>query len=187
MCENDEIIIYMAADTRADREQRLAACLEDYVKRAGLVFPGPVEVFRNPSRKPKTNFDEIQFSVSHSGDVWACGVSGRPLGVDVELHRESCMAERIARRFFHPEEYRYLEQLGFSTEAFFSLWTAKESYVKYTGEGISSLYSSFSSVEAGKLAGEINGIKYRHFPIKEGYSFCVSSKVTCPVTFVSWE
>ena len=97
------------------------------------------------------------------------------------------MAERIARRFFHPEEYRYLEQLGFSTEAFFSLWTAKESYVKYTGEGISSLYSSFSSVEAGKLAGEINGIKYRHFPIKEGYSFCVSSKATCPVTFVSWE
>ena len=96
----------MAADTRADREQRLAACLEDYVKRAGLDFPGPVEVFRNPSRKPRTNFDEIQFSVSHSGDVWACGVSGRPLGVDVELHRESCTAERIARRFFHPEEYR---------------------------------------------------------------------------------
>ncbi len=187
MCENDEIIIYIAADVGAVREQRLADCLEDYVKRNKLVFPSPVEVVRDPSRKPRANFKEIQFSVSHSGGIWVCGVSGRPLGVDVEQCRENCMAERIARRFFHPEEYRYLERLNFSTKAFFSLWTAKESYVKYTGEGISDLYSSFSSVEAGKLAGEINGIKYRHFPIKEGYSFCVSSKAARPVTFVSWE
>jgi phosphopantetheinyl transferase len=187
VCETDEIIVYLADVTRTNTEQGLTACLEDYGKRAGLVFPGPVKIVRDPSRKPRANFKELQFSVSHSGDIWVCGVSGRPLGVDVELCRENFMAERIARRFFHPEEYRYLERLNFSAEAFFSLWTAKESYVKYTGEGISDLYSSFSSVQDGKLAGEINGIQYRHFSIKEGYSFCISSKEAGPVTFVLWE
>ncbi len=182
--DNGEIVVYLAENIGKDSAKCLDSCLEDYIKRKKISLPEPIRIIRSEQQKPKTNFSEVQFSVSHSGDLWACGVSSRPLGIDLELHRNIYMAERISRRFFHPAEYEYLKQYGFAEAPFFSVWTAKESYVKYTGEGISEHYSSFSAVEDLKLSGKINGIPYRYFPVKEGYSFCVSSKVMGPITFV---
>ncbi len=73
------------------------------------------------------------FSVSHSGRLWAVALGGAPVGLDVQ-HPRKVEAKRIARRFFTPHEYAYLEAEGF--DRFFELWTAKESYVKFTGRGI---------------------------------------------------
>ncbi|GAB2045687.1 hypothetical protein AGATL06_21850 [Agathobaculum sp. TL06] len=85
----------------------------------------------------------IHFSLSHSGDWAVCAISDHPVGVDIEW----CDPNRrdIASRFFHKEEIRYLNSLPpyARTDAFYSLWTLKESFVKSTGRGLDLPLRSF--------------------------------------------
>ena len=85
----------------------------------------------------------IHFSLSHSGDWAVCAISDHPVGVDIEW----CDPNRrdIASRFFHKDEIRYLNSLPpyARTDAFYSLWTLKESFVKSTGRGLDLPLRSF--------------------------------------------
>ncbi|MFO8039812.1 MAG: 4'-phosphopantetheinyl transferase superfamily protein [Sodalinema sp.] len=83
----------------------------------------------------------LLFNLSHSGD-WALLAFGRdrPLGIDVEAHR-SVSVMSLARRFFQPSELARLEALPPTEQErlFFEYWTAKEAYLKATGEGLGAL------------------------------------------------
>lgn len=85
----------------------------------------------------------IHFSLSHSGGWAVCAVSDHPVGVDIE----QCEPGRrdVAARFFHPEEVRHLNTLLPSArdDAFYKLWTLKESFVKTTGRGLDLPLRSF--------------------------------------------
>ncbi|MBN2432182.1 MAG: 4'-phosphopantetheinyl transferase superfamily protein [Acidobacteria bacterium] len=78
----------------------------------------------------------LHFNVSHSGEWVAVAISPLPVGVDVEAVRGVDLA--VARRFFAPEEMAWLlsrtpvEQ----AQAFYQLWTAKESVLKNLGQGL---------------------------------------------------
>ena len=52
------------------------------------------------------------------------------------------------------------------------MWTAKESYVKFTGEGITDDFSSFSVVD-GKGRFGVGGTVLRHLPFLENYALCL--------------
>lgn len=83
------------------------------------------------------------FSLSHTGEWALCGLDSQPVGVDAEeVHQDG---QRISRRFFAPEETAYLSALPPEQRqiAFARLWTRKESYIKYTGEGLSKGLPSF--------------------------------------------
>ncbi len=79
---------------------------------------------------------ELKFSISHSGDMAVCAVSDLNVGVDIQEWRQ--LKADIAGRFFHPDETAYLRKLhaSESEKGFFSIWCLKESYIKYTGEGL---------------------------------------------------
>lgn len=84
------------------------------------------------------------FNLSHSGKWVLCGVSGREIGVDVE--QKGRPEPDIARSFFHPAEYAAVmraETMHQASDAFYSIWTLKESYIKYTGFGLSLPLDSF--------------------------------------------
>ncbi len=83
------------------------------------------------------NFPHIHFSLSHSGPWAVCAVGEAPLGVDVEQPR--CTME-IARRFFKLEELPETEDKDYLLR----LWTAKESFVKALGGGLTIPLDSFS-------------------------------------------
>lgn len=76
---------------------------------------------------------DVFFSVSHSGDFFACLIADVPVGIDVQQHR-NVAAERISRRYFTDEECRYIEENG--DDGFFFIWARKEAYSKYTGLGL---------------------------------------------------
>ena len=85
----------------------------------------------------------VHFSLSHSANWAVCAISDHPVGVDIER----CEPGRrdIASRFFHKEEVRYLNTLLPSArdDAFYKLWTLKESFVKSTGRGLDLPLRSF--------------------------------------------
>ncbi len=105
-------------------------------------------VARTAQGKPYfVNQPDLFFSISHSGPFWACAMAGIPVGLDLQKHsirgqesREEAAARysRMAARFFHPAEAAYVQDPVSKDcfRRFFRIWTARESYVKYTGQGI---------------------------------------------------
>lgn len=79
----------------------------------------------------------IAFNLSHTSGyiLLALSQSGQ-IGVDIETLGD--YQERIARRFFHPAEYAWLEQLEPARRAhgFYHLWTVKEACIKAIGAGL---------------------------------------------------
>lgn len=90
---------------------------------------------------------DVFFSLSHSGTLAMCAVSPVPIGVDVERKKEADL--RIAKRFFHSEEYEAVISSSDplrQSEMFFRIWTRKESYVKAIGKGLALPFESFNSL-----------------------------------------
>lgn len=79
------------------------------------------------------NAPGVFFSISHSKELWACAIAPQEVGLDIQKE-QNCRAERLAKRFFHPEEAKWLEKKGY--DQFCRLWAYKESYVKYMGTGL---------------------------------------------------
>lgn len=133
----------------------------------------------------------LHFSISHSGVIWSCAFSDSEVGLDIqELHDRNC--EKIARRFYHPMEILWLEKNGF--HQFSRLWAYKESYVKYTGDGLINGLDYFSVVsedsvkendikknlkmETAKGAGELGaeGVYQQEVLFQENFWMVVTSE-----------
>jgi len=89
----------------------------------------------------------LHFSFTHSGCAALLAVAwDLEIGIDLEQWRTVDQMEDIAKRFFSQEEAGKLLALPEESrlEAFFRCWTAKEAFVKATGEGLSRALGSFS-------------------------------------------
>ena len=101
----------------------------------------------------------LQFNLSHSENRAIVGISrDRSIGVDLEKMRPMGNAMLLAERFFCPSEYTLLTQAipEERDKLFFQLWTAKEAYLKATGEGIS---GGLNQVEIA-----LNPLRFINFP-----------------------
>lgn len=161
------------------------ACARSYAKAAdvaggaGFFADPPPGIARDEKGKPFfPSMPTIHFSLSHSGDFCACAFHTGPVGLDLQIHAE-CRREAIARRWFHPEEYAFLEKNNF--EDFFQVWAAKESYVKYTGTGITGGLNRFSVADntgmKDKMNGQGNGaagrVEFYRREYPDNYSLCL--------------
>lgn len=89
---------------------------------------------------------DVEFNISHSGDMVVCAVDDNPVGIDIEKIRPIDLT--VAKRICTEEELLYLfghtptaEDFVYTTDAtilkrFFKLWTTKEAYGKCIGNGI---------------------------------------------------
>lgn len=87
-----------------------------------------------PGGKTVLQDGSLQFSLSHSGDLAACALSDRPVGLDLE--RNGRFHESLLRRCFSPEEQRQILESVDPDSTFTELWTGKESILKRSGVGI---------------------------------------------------
>lgn len=90
---------------------------------------------------------DLRFNLSHShGLALFAFAFRREVGVDLELVRPGVTRDRLAERFFSPQEVTALRSLPESaqTEAFYHCWTRKEAYIKARGEGLSMNLASFA-------------------------------------------
>ena len=99
--------------------------------------------------KPYAKNLDIQFNISHSGNMVVCAVNNKPIGIDIEeivptnlkLAKRFCSNEELIYLFGHTpkeEDFVYTENKKTLTR-FFKLWTAKEAYGKYIGNGLASI------------------------------------------------
>lgn len=100
---------------------------------------------------------QLQFNVSHSHELALIGVTqSQKIGVDLEYVRTIKDCQQLAQRFFCESEAAILQTLSDPEQAFFQMWTAKEAYLKATGEGIA---GGLDQVEVTFSSGQVQGLK----------------------------
>ena len=93
------------------------------------------EIARTEQGKPYfPKRPDLQFSWSHSGSYVLLALSRRPVGIDIERVRPR--RESLPRYVFPEEELAEYRAMGGDWPAFYTLWTRKEAWCKYTGEGL---------------------------------------------------
>ena len=114
------------------------------------------------------------FNITHAGDYAVLALSKEAVGVDLERFRPLDW-QRIAERFFHPEERAYLAHSPEPEKDFFRIWTLKESYLKAEGTGFSVSPASFAILPSDESSaiffGETN---YRFERLTAFPDYCLS-------------
>lgn len=133
----------LQADRYQRQEDKIRCVCADALLRNALQR-SDYTVETNQHGKPHLiDVEGFQYNISHSGPWVVIAYGNTPVGVDVQQPRSQGLAG-IAQRFFTPDEQTYVKTHG---EGFFRIWTAKESYLKYLGTGLSQSLKGFSVLE----------------------------------------
>lgn len=137
--------------TKETTEELLHQSLQLYCMETGLDFIEKYAVIKRTDRgKPYFDNIPIAFSISHTEDLWACLMreGTQQVGVDIQVER-SARYDKIAERYYTSEEQEYVGEQG--SAGFFEIWTRKEAFAKYTGEGITRKLSEVSTINPTEL------------------------------------
>lgn len=142
----------------AINSDRVMKPLKHITDRLKLNFQA-LNIRKDPSGKPRLNDTDgsiYGFSVSHTSDLWLCGVYlGGELGVDVE-RTDRRVHERLIQRILHQEEE--IETF----ESVMQLWTIKEAVLKLTGTG---LRTNMSNVLISRISEEIFKVNHDKYSV----------------------
>lgn len=147
------ILFFVRADV--DSDKFILHCYKHYrdiMSRYNENLPPQVRILRAESKKPRFDTDEVYFNVSHSRGVSVLAISHAPIGVDVEKVR--------------PVDYKKFDFIDAENEGdFFKKWTERESFVKFTGEGLGSIRKPIP-----------DDAHFEHFDVFDGYHVCVCAE-----------
>lgn len=76
----------------------------------------------------------LHFNLSHTGNYAVAVFSDAPVGIDIEHWRT--LKQMLLDKCYTKDEQAWIQSQPDKEMAFVRLWTAKESYVKWSGEGI---------------------------------------------------
>jgi 4'-phosphopantetheinyl transferase len=154
MC--DPVVYLYVTENRKDlsTEEKVRIFLSRFLSDSGVDLHHEEDqplILRTPRGKPYLpSFPGLHLSITHSGKWFICAFSAQPVGIDLQEHsllRKETPQQaydryaKIARRFFHSNEATYVETDP--KENFFPVWAAKESYVKFTGQGMDQFFDAF--------------------------------------------
>jgi 4'-phosphopantetheinyl transferase len=106
-----------------------------------------------PNGKPcVAGLSSFHFNIAHSGRWIVCAVDCDPVGIDIEEIKPISLD--VAKYMFSMKEYRWLldQEETACLSCFYELWTLKESFVKWLGEGLSYPLHSFSILPGTDLS-----------------------------------
>lgn len=110
--------------------------------------PQEISFINEPNGKPAIKqFESFHFSLSHTQDYTLLAISSlSPVGIDIEITKQTRDILSIAKRFFSNTEYEWLSSTAVEQryDCFYQLWCHKEAYLKALGLGLQGGLSSFS-------------------------------------------
>jgi 4'-phosphopantetheinyl transferase len=99
--------------------------------------PRELAIVEEEHGKPVLPNRQMEFNASHSGNLVALAFATETaVGIDVECRRRLHDVVALAQRYFSEEELTIVRSSSDPADAFFAIWTAKESIVKASGKGI---------------------------------------------------
>lgn len=130
--EEDRVFLRTLHRGKAAEDSYLTQALMKQAARE-LGFSG-VRIRRSEKGAPISEEAGLFLSGTHTGGCCAAAASHHPIGIDAQGIAPA--REAVVRRFFLPEERRFLDSQPRRDEAFTLLWTMKEAYGKMTGLGL---------------------------------------------------
>jgi phosphopantetheinyl transferase len=133
---------------------------------------------RNSFGKPFLPDHTVDFNISHSGNyVVAVYSTHQQIGIDVEQNRSIDLS--LYESIFHPQELTFLQNED-SPNAFFEVWTKKESLLKAKGTGF--------QVDLAKVNVLDDSVAHSYFHQVQipGYTCFVCSTFPCQNVSVSY-
>lgn len=125
----------------------------------------------NKLGKPFIKGDKY-FNISHSGEYVVLAISDDVVGIDIENHNrayDESTSERLQKKIMSVNEQKYMMSSENKVEDFVKFWTLKESYLKWTGEGIRTQLSKIEFV--------INKDKATLAKGSDEFNFYINSKI----------
>ncbi len=128
----------------------------------------------------------LHVSITDTKERWIGVISEEAVGLDAE--DQSRKASPSTVKALHPLEQKYLSGMeqGSSEwrEEFLHIWTAKEAYSKYCGEGLKMGFSRFSVLDedlsyAKQLRYKDRPAAYIHFKKRDGLYICLATQSPC--------
>ncbi|MBR5235825.1 MAG: 4'-phosphopantetheinyl transferase superfamily protein [Clostridia bacterium] len=115
--------------------------------------------------------NHLFFNLSHSGTVAVCAFFNREVGVDIQKMKP--VSQKLMKKVTSEEEFAYFMTLDEveQQEKFARLWTVKESYMKYSGTGLSlapaKLTVTFGESVSITCDGQKANVVFEEHPIKD--------------------
>ncbi len=179
------ILYYCLFDGSMDSHELLGYALKDYCiqnKLQGLKTPLDISRDSEVGKPYLKQYPQIHFSISHSGMWWTCVIADVEVGLDLqEIPERERNTKKLAQRFYHEREVAWLEKKN--KREFYRLWAYKESYVKYTGVGLTHGLKYFCAISQDGQTLGVDGVfqKEQKF-VDKNYYFVLTSKEKCDIT-----
>ncbi|HZK02259.1 MAG TPA: 4'-phosphopantetheinyl transferase superfamily protein [Anaerovoracaceae bacterium] len=171
------IYLYNVGDV-TDAEKTLRRTCTRYLRDKGIQCSDLLKetiMSRTPLGKPYfEGIDDLHFSISHSGGIWACAVDSTHVGFDIEdCLRKIRSPISLAERFYTKDEKDYVSENGL--EGFLQIWVRKEAYLKYRGTGLSGGLASLQLVHNGTLIRDFPDCRIEGVDIDSGIiaAYCI--------------
>ncbi len=123
-------------DGSADESALARALLDEALMREYGKTASDFEMEISPGGKPYFKNSDIYFNISHTKKAVAVALSESPVGVDIQYILP--YSDRLAGRICIPSELDIISASEDKSYELCRMWAMRESYVKYTGEGIRS-------------------------------------------------
>lgn len=142
----------------------------------------------NTNKKPYLSLHpELFFNISHSNDFGLIAVSNRPIGIDIEYMEDNNDLIHSLNHIYNEKEIVFIENAFNKKQAFYSLWTRKEAFVKAIGTGIDEDFSKIPSIDGlhileSSLITNGKNWKIDGFKVKYDYVAAIAYEVQQPFT-----
>lgn len=194
------IFVYEVNDSKSI-QQRLEQAVASFCGICGIPVPPAESLITARTDRGKPYFPRaphLHLSISHSGKYWACIIADQNVGLDLQQKERSLREtpeellrrhQKLAHRFFHPLEAEFVDRD--CTHNFLTVWTAREAYVKHTGQGIDRHFSEHcvvpvDDVDRCRISGNTDGVRwsamgksFQKTYFDRDYTLCVCTDTQC--------
>lgn len=108
--------------------------LTESLKKSGLYSGLPVIAYAADGKPYLENYPGLHFNQSHCKEAVAVAFSNAPVGIDAECRHK--LSDALIEKVCDNAEKEAIGRSNDPELEFVRLWTRKEAYLKYTGEGL---------------------------------------------------
>lgn len=145
-------MILFVVKGEVDSDSFISFCYNNYRNLALNDLPSEAKIIREDNKKPRLDVEDVYFNLSHSHGVCVLAMGASEIGIDIEKIRD-----------LDYSKFDFIDAQD--KEDFFKEWTRRESYLKYTGKGLSNLRMDIPS-----------DAHFEFFPVYDNYLICICAK-----------